>query len=112
MSYKVSPKRHIAKTVSYRIISTLIGFFAMWWATGDIRFGTAFGFMELVFKPFLYYAHERTWYKWIKIGLIEDKKTKVKRVQLDEVQPEPITKEPVQTPPTTGKKVLNYSSNR
>jgi len=47
MSYKVSPKRHVAKTISYRIISTLIGFFAMWWATGDIRFGTAFGFIEL-----------------------------------------------------------------
>lgn len=120
MNYKVSPKRHLAKTVSYRIISTLIGFFAMWWATGDIRFGTAFGFMELIFKPFLYYAHERVWYKWFKFGLVEEKKSKSKKVQLneietkvlDEVQPEPIIKEPVQTPPTTGKKVLNYSSNR
>ena len=120
MSYKVSPKRHLAKTVSYRIISTLIGFFAMWWATGDIRFGTAFGFMELIFKPFLYYAHERIWYRLIKFGLIEEKKPKLKKVQLneietkvlDEVQPEPIIKEPVQTPPTTGKKVLNYGSNR
>jgi uncharacterized membrane protein len=52
MSYKVSPKRHLAKTISYRIISTLIGFFAMWWATGDIRFGTAFGFIELIFNWF------------------------------------------------------------
>ena len=112
MSYKVLPKRHLAKTVSYRIVSTLIGFFAMWWATGDIRFGTAFGFMELIFKPFLYYAHERVWYRWFKFGLVEDKKTKTKKVQLNEVQPEPIVKEPTQVPPTTGKKVLNYSSNR
>jgi len=109
MSYKVLPKRHLAKTVSYRIVSTLIGFFAMWWATGDIRFGTAFGFMELIFKPFLYYTHERVWYRFIKFGLVEDKKTKTKKVQLNEVQPEPIVKEPT---PTTTKKVLNYSSNR
>jgi uncharacterized membrane protein len=111
MSYKVSPKRHLAKTVSYRIISTLIGFFAMWWVTGDIRFGTAFGFMELIFKPFLYYAHERVWYRWFKFGLVEDKKSKVKKVQLNEVQSEPIIKEQIQTPQPT-KKVLNYSSNR
>ena len=112
MNYKVSPKRHLAKTISYRIISTLIGFFAMWWATGDIRFGTAFGFIELIFKPFLYYTHERVWYKWFKFGLVEDKKPKVKKIQLDEVQSEPITKEPTQVQQTTGKKILNYSSNR
>lgn len=114
MSYKVSAKRHLAKTISYRIISTLIGFFAMWWATGDIRFGTAFGFMELIFKPFLYYAHERIWYRLIKFGLIEEKKPKLKKVQLNEVQSEPIIKEPTSIPPptTTTKKVLNYGSNR
>jgi len=112
MSYKVSQKRHIAKTASYRIISTLIGFFAMWWVTGDIRFGTAFGFMELIFKPFLYYAHERVWYRWFKFGLVEDKKPKPKKVQLNEVETEPVVKEPTQVPQTPGKKVLNYSSNR
>ena len=120
MSYKVSPKRHLAKTVSYRIISTLIGFFAMWWATGDIRFGTAFGFMELIFKPFLYYAHERIWYRLIKFGLVEEKKPKPKKVQLnevetkvlEEVQSETLIKEPTNLVQPTGKKVLNYSSNR
>jgi uncharacterized membrane protein len=120
MSYKVSPKRHVAKTISYRIISTLIGFFAMWWATGDIRFGTAFGFMELIFKPFLYYTHERVWYKWFKFGLVEEKKPKPKKVQLNEVetkvleeiQPETLSKEPTNIVQPTGKKVLSYSSNR
>jgi len=116
MSYKVSPKRHLAKTASYRIISTLIGFLALWWATGDIKFGTAFGFMELIFKPFLYYAHERVWYKWFKFGLIEEKKPKLKKVQLNEVESfkeEPIQLvEPVTPTQPTGKKVLSYSSNR
>jgi uncharacterized membrane protein len=118
MSYKVLPKRHLAKTISYRIVSTLIGFFAMWWATGDIRFGTAFGFMELIFKPFLYYAHERVWYRWFKFGLVEEKKPKLKKVQLneveikalDQVQSETFDEKPTQV--QTTKKVLNYSSNR
>ena len=117
MNYKVSPKRHLAKTISYRIISTLIGFFAMWWATGDIRFGTAFGFIELIFKPFLYYTHERVWYKWFKFGLVEDKKPKLKKIQLNEtelneVKVELPIKKPIQVTQQTGKKVLNYSSNR
>jgi hypothetical protein len=110
MSYKVLPKRHLAKTISYRIISTLIGFFALWWATGDIKFGTAFGFMELIFKPFLYYAHERAWYRWFKFGLVEEKKPKLKKVQLNEVQT--IGEEPTKPNESTQKKVLNYSSNR
>ena len=117
MNYKVTAKRHIAKTISYRIISTLIGFFAMWWATGDIRFGTAFGFIELIFKPFLYYTHERVWYKWFKFGLVEDKKPKLKKIQLNEtelneVKVELPIKKPIQVNQQTGKKVLNYSSNR
>ena len=112
MSYKVSAKRHLAKTVSYRVVSTGIGFAIMWWATGDIRFGAAFGVAELIYKPIQYYIHERVWYRFIKFGLVEDKKLKPKKVQLNEVQSEPIIKESTQTPPTTGKKVLNYSSNR
>jgi uncharacterized membrane protein len=112
MSYKVSAKRHIAKTVSYRVVSTGIGFAIMWWATGSIKLGAAFGLAELVYKPIQYYIHERVWYRFIKFGLVEDKKPKIKKVQLNEVQSEPIVKEPTQTPQTTTKKVLNYSSNR
>ncbi len=65
----VQRKRHIAKTISYRIISTLIGFSIMWWVSGDIKIGAAFGVAELVYKPIQYYLHERIWYKWIKFGL-------------------------------------------
>lgn len=65
----VQPKRHIAKTISYRILSTLVGFLLMWWISGSIKVGTAFGIAELVYKPIQYYIHERVWYKWIKFGL-------------------------------------------
>lgn len=65
----VEKKRHIAKTISYRIISTLIGFLIMWVISGSIKIGAAFGVVELVYKPVQYYIHERVWYKWIKFGL-------------------------------------------
>jgi uncharacterized membrane protein len=69
---KVDKKRHIAKTISYRIISTLIGFGIMWWVSGSVKVGAAFGVAELVYKPIQYYLHERAWYKWIKYGLRKD----------------------------------------
>jgi uncharacterized membrane protein len=66
---KVERKRHIAKTISYRVISTVIGFLLMWLISGSIKVGAAFGVAELVYKPIQYYLHERVWYKWIKYGL-------------------------------------------
>ncbi len=65
----VQNKRHVAKTISYRIISTLIGFLIMWFATGSVKVGAAFGVAELLYKPIQYYIHERIWYKYIKYGL-------------------------------------------
>lgn len=65
----VQKRRHLAKTISYRIVSTTIGFLTMWVVTGSIKYGAAFGVAELVWKPIQYYVHERIWYKWIKFGL-------------------------------------------
>jgi len=66
---QVSKKRHIAKTISYRIISTMIGICVIWIVTGSLKIGTSFGVAELIYKPIQYYIHERIWYKWIKYGL-------------------------------------------
>jgi len=68
----VSKKRHMAKTISYRLLSTLIGFIIMWLITGSIKVGAAFGIAELVYKPIQYYLHERIWYRWITYGLQKD----------------------------------------
>lgn len=62
-------KRHIAKTISYRVISTSIGISVVWFFSGSLEVGTAFGIAELVYKPIQYYIHERVWYRWIKYGL-------------------------------------------
>jgi uncharacterized membrane protein len=69
MSIGVDKKRHIAKTISYRVISTLIGFIIMWAISGSIKVGAAFGVAEIVYKPIQYYIHERIWYRYIKYGL-------------------------------------------
>jgi uncharacterized membrane protein len=61
--------RHIAKSISYRIISTAIGFFVMWWVSGSVKIVGAFGAMELIYKPIQYFIHERIWYKWVRYGL-------------------------------------------
>ncbi len=64
----VQKKRHLAKTISYRLVSTGIGFVAMWVVTGSVQIGAAFGALELLWKPLQYYIHERVWYKYIKYG--------------------------------------------
>jgi uncharacterized membrane protein len=69
MSIGVDKKRHIAKTISYRVLSTLIGFVIMWAISGSIKVGAAFGVAEIIYKPIQYYLHERVWYKYIKFGL-------------------------------------------
>ena len=48
-------KRHIAKTISYRILSTTVGFLIMWGISGSIKIGAAFGVAELLLKPFIYF---------------------------------------------------------
>jgi len=69
MTICVDKKRHIAKTISYRVLSTLIGFLIMWAISGSIKVGAAFGVAEIIYKPIQYYLHERMWYKYIKFGL-------------------------------------------
>jgi uncharacterized membrane protein len=102
---KVSSKRHIAKTITYRIISTGIGFLTMWLVTGSVKVGAAFGIIELVWKPIQYFIHERIWYRYIKFGV-----TKVE----DPIKPDLRTMDTMstgvsETVTTTGPKRLVYT---
>ena len=65
---ELSKKRHILKTLSYRIISTSFGFIFMFLFTGSVELSSAFSLVELLWKPIQYYLHERFWYK-IKYGI-------------------------------------------
>ncbi len=65
----IQAKRHLAKTISYRILSTSIGFVIMWTISGSIKIGATFSIAELAIKPLIYFLHERFWYKYIKYGI-------------------------------------------
>lgn len=65
----VSYKRHIAKTVSWRIIGTLDTMILSGVITGSWITGLTIGAVEVVTKMILYFLHERAWYKYSKFGL-------------------------------------------
>ena len=65
----VSRKRHILKTISWRIIGTLDTMILSWIITGSLKIGVAIGGVEVITKMILYYFHERIWYKISKFGL-------------------------------------------
>ena len=65
----VSYKRHILKTISWRIIGTLDTMVISWIITGSWKWGLAIGGVEVFTKMVLYYLHERAWYRFSKFGV-------------------------------------------
>ncbi len=65
----VSYKRHIAKTITWRLVGTLDTILLSWFVTGDPLAGLKIGLAEVTTKSVLYYLHERVWYK---INLTKD----------------------------------------
>lgn len=65
----VSYKRHILKTITWRIIGTLDTMTLSWIITGSLKIGMAIGGIEVITKMILYYLHERVWYKYSDFGL-------------------------------------------
>lgn len=65
----VSYKRHIAKTISWRIIGTLDTLVLSSIITGSWTLGLAIGGVEVFTKMALYFIHERVWYSFSKYGV-------------------------------------------
>ena len=65
----VSYKRHIAKTISWRVIGTLDTIVISGLITGSWGAGLAIGGIEIISKMVLYYLHERAWYRFTKFGI-------------------------------------------
>lgn len=63
-----SRKRHLYKTVSWRVIGTLDTMLLAWIISGNPLTGFKIGMVEVVTKMLLYYLHERVWYN-INFGL-------------------------------------------
>jgi uncharacterized membrane protein len=64
MKTKLSRKRHILKTITWRVIGTLDTMLIGWLVSGDPLVGLSIGSFELITKTVLYYFHERAWYKF------------------------------------------------
>ena len=71
-----SKKRHLIKTVTWRVVGTLDTVMLSWFFTGNPFLGLQIGAAEVVTKMVLYYYHERLWYK-INFGL--DKRIRAKK---------------------------------
>lgn len=62
-----SLKRHILKTISYRILGTLTTVTIAYSLGASLEVSSMLGVGELVLKPIIYFLHERFWYKHIRI---------------------------------------------
>ena len=62
-----SLKRHILKTISYRILGTLTTVIIAYSLGASLKVSSMLGVGELVLKPVIYFLHERLWYKHIRI---------------------------------------------
>jgi len=65
----ISFKRHLLKTVTWRIIGTFDTILIAGIISGDWSIGFSIGGLELITKTILYFLHERVWYKFSKYGV-------------------------------------------
>ena len=72
----VSYKRHILKTISWRVLGTLDTIILSWVITGSWKIGLSIGGVEVITKMVLYFLHERAWYKFSNYGVDRTKRKK------------------------------------
>ena len=63
MTYKVSRKRSLIKSITWRIVASLDTFVIAWFVTGKSSWAGIIAMFEVLTKTFLYYIHERQWNK-------------------------------------------------
>ena len=63
-----SRKRHLGKTITWRLIGTLDTMILAWIISGNPLTGFKIGIAEIITKMVFYYIHERVWYR-IDFGL-------------------------------------------
>ena len=58
---KISRKRHVAKTLTWRVLGSLDTLLLAIFFTSSFKIGGWIAFTEIVTKTILYYLHERVW---------------------------------------------------
>ena len=61
---KLSPVRHVAKAITWRIIGSLDTVLLGYLLTSDFEIGLKVGGTEFLTKIVLYFVHERIWYRF------------------------------------------------
>jgi len=59
-------KRHILKTITYRVLGTLTTIVTAYLLGASIQVSSLLGLGELLLKPIIYFIHERIWFKYVK----------------------------------------------
>jgi uncharacterized membrane protein len=59
--------RSMAKTFSFRVVTTVANFVFAWFMTGNVAFATSLFIFQWTVVLVFYYVHERLW-TWIKWG--------------------------------------------
>ena len=73
MKTEVSVRRHLFKTITWRVVGTLDTMILGWLISGNFKIGLTIGVFEVITKMILYFLHERLWYKY-DFGLKRDNK--------------------------------------
>lgn len=97
--------RHLAKTVTWRVIGTVDTMVLAWIISGNPMTGIKIGAAEVVTKMILYYLHERAWYK-INFGL-DRRKERKQRVERAEKISENIVRQNFKIGKSKREKLLN-----
>lgn len=63
MSKNLLVKRHLAKTITWRIVGTIDTMIIGWLVSGNHLIGLSIGGTEVITKMILYFFHERLWLK-------------------------------------------------
>lgn len=61
MHIKAVTRLQIWKTISYRVLSSGIGFAVLLITTGNYAVSGGFSAFELLAKPLIYFLHEKAW---------------------------------------------------
>ncbi len=70
-----SRKRHLIKTITWRVIGTVDTIVIAWLISGNPITGFKIGTAEVITKMILYYLHERAWYR-VNFGLEKRRRAK------------------------------------
>ncbi len=68
MDKKKSRFRHLAKTITWRVIASLTTLVSVYIIIGELEIAGAILGIEFFLKMLFYYFHERAWFKYGRLG--------------------------------------------